>query len=1242
MSSPSKTPSIPSRSSSQLSLDSHLSSPRKRYDKPTSSSTRPSLSDGIRPPSAIYLGGEETSSPRRSSEYHTDEPHHPPLSSPHIRMTSGFAGLHVGIGSPKLDFGRRDWVGSNKSSTETSPEVKQEEHPNVDVEQKDEAETRKENDLVDRISGLPSPPGTESDIAPAGSASSKSTVNGYSRGKMPSSERSSPSTPKSPPSMPFLRTSSTGSAQLLIRRTSSRSGSSTNIPDSPQLRKTGLRPKHSPSLSTPRSTSSSSNLAASPSAVANRSTEQSPRRSSTGLSRNSSRSSNLSLGEKPNPSIRKSLAPLDTKKANYPGERLSSPERTARLPPANASIDYFNERCHSRSSSRDLREESVEEEPVESSGMSRSKSQGSELDDKIREAEERIAQAAIHRRRRSMDVEKNSTPSRQPIRRHDSYSRTTGSPMAATTSSGLKRTTTLLSALTDSPADSIRREDKPYDTPEKGNEERERSGGSSSSRKRKGLPSDFRHNSSLFTPSPQKLKGGIVDDAPGSTRSSRLRQFIDSPSDYHSSSPIPSRFSTSSRRSGEQETVPSPSRGNHNVDGLERSSSMAGIRGETSGHPKRNWSQSISGLPRASEELDPRAPLRERFRSETVLGGPSDRSTYQSRMGEGRRGMSTLVSERDLLSASSRSRLGALGPGDSVSAVGARSERGESKDPLEMIKRLEEQRAESKRRWEHMPRPATSMSGIREMYNNPPGSAPTDPLRHRRSIDHDSPLSPPFIRGGASRLGMRGAPSTEPRSMRSSTSLGGRSSANFDLGSSSTEHGRLLFEAFRVLDSRVGQDILGTQPELMRTFHSATRTSETINSSVRNALQLASQIAIDAELDDPVKVRHEYSNLAFLLRDAGRASEQNIRDMTRILLDLPKILRIQASTSGMTSSTSGGNGHSVDNGRLRRSESASLSSSRNGIMSEERARRWQPTSPVNQLDRSPLQGRYSMDSPRRSNGLLRSSTSMADSCAPLSSSKYSRDKGTNNNLSRPGSTVSSLMSKVKSMTPRKSFSSHSPKLDLSTIEQSPPPPLPPLNHNYKVMKQTSPAKSPERPRNTLRKKTSTLSTNTIKGSTSTSNFLPTSSGVKPTTAISQITAGDSSPPASLNGLGIGTSGMNKTHIQSNEERIDEPNSPMSRFSYRSQKSYRTRSHGNGHGHERTGSYETLDESDEPGGGEQHGSDDIGGSYETDAVSLLEQRLVQASKMRDERASEDKDELKRPSLSDRFRASLRKG
>ncbi|WWD17814.1 hypothetical protein CI109_102257 [Kwoniella shandongensis] len=1195
---------------------------------PTDHPLRPTLSSTSRPLSAIFLGDH--------SDPHNNAGRKGP---PHdLIMATGFASVKVGLGSPKLEFGRRDWVGGyhphSGSDDSEHPGVPENEHPDARSAGGDKEATRKgANGLVDRVSGLPSPPGTESDIV----------IPPAIREKPRPADQSATSQRPAPP---IHRTSSTNSSNLLSH-SSSPSGSTTSrtLDPSPRRRTPGLKPKHSPSMS--RSSSSSSVAFTSPLNGDKRPplSNGSSRRHSTDLMRISTHSRSSSHG-----SQRRGTPSLELGRS--PHSRVPSPEKTARqnLPPVSSGLD----KLESRRSSRRLSGGGSNHEDQERDPLPRRSSHGSELDERIREAEERILQASSGRVRRTVDVEEKATPVRGAIRRHDLYSRAKESP-SVVPSSAIRRSATLSSALgnanghTGSASDlPSKRGDGDHEMHEE-DEDRERSGGSGSSRRRKGLPADFRHGG-LFTPSPQKpYTNQTPNEDPSSSRSARLRQFIDSPTDYTSSSPIPNRFASTSRLSREIGQVSSPSRvGRQSIDGLERSSSMAATRhGETSAYARRTWTESISGLPRNSDDLDHRGLPRDRYPAESVMGAVENRDRTHARHSTDsaladrestRRGISALVGGRDLASASG-SRLASLAPGDSVSAVGARSDRVDSKDPLEMVRRLEEQRAQAKERWNHMPRPATSMSSIRDVYNHPPRSAPLDGIRPRRSMDHDNtPISPLTGRGASSRLGLRG-PATEPRPMRSSTSLGGRSTANLDFPSASSEHGRLLFEAFRALDSRLGQDVLLTQPELIRTFHSATRTSETINTSVRSAVELASQIAIYAEMsDDPSKMQEEYSRLAFLLRDAARASDQNVRDMTRIMLDLPKLFNKQASGSGsgMTASPSVGS-----SSRLRRSES-------NVGQHTEAARRWQPTSP--DATKSPLQGRWSMDSPRRRFDVLRPSTSVGESYSPLSSRDQRRGPGS--------STVSSLMSKVRAMTPRKQHTL-SPKPDLSTIEQSPPQPQYNNDNSASQISLPAPApvsapaprsnssmsrgSSPEKParRNVLKKKASTTSTHTIRGS---SNFLPSTSRPKATTAISQVTAGDLNHPNS-NGRGNGSPDRAMS-VRSTRTFEDEPPSPMSRFSFNAQSQRNQRLQEEDESED--------DEGEEGGGGEEEqyysaSGAGTGDSYETDAVSMLEQRLVSAAKAREESATHGKHEeeageggQKRPSLGDRFRASLRKG
>lgn len=783
-----------------------------------------------------------------------------------------------------------------------------------------------------------------------------------------------------------------------------------------------------------------------------------------------------------------------------------------------------------------------------------------------------------------------------------------------------------------------------------------------------------------FTPNAQKTASSQLSNDPAPSTRSRLRQMIDSPAHHHSPSPLSSRFSTTSRLAREYDPVRSPSRASHRIEGLERSSTVSAFRvRDPSGYAQRGWSQSLSGLPHSTDAgLDQRGLPREldRYLPESVLDSPGNRSRYHERTstvpnnatdqekgGKVRRGVSMLISERDLANANLdlNRRFNAIAPGDSVSVIGIKSERDtgkeKEKDPLDVIRRLEEQRAESKRRWEHMPRSSTSMSSMRDIYRNPyPRMIPAsvDIIRHRRSMEHDAPASPLYGRGGGSRLSMLGPrglpmPATEPRQKRSYTSLGGRSSATLSLASSS-EHGRLLFDAYRSLESKLSQDGLST--EVLGPLGSAAKASESVNTVLQTALNLVKQISLDAVMDeDSTKVREGHKALTSLLREAGRASDQNVRDMTRVMLELPKLLR-HSNGHGMPPSTSFG---SV---RPRRSESLAAllahESPRHGSASVERPRRWTPSaasvySEAGAYESSPLQNQFGTGTPRRSFDVLRASTSIGDSYSPLSA-RSSREGG------RPGSAMSSLMNKVRNMglTPKKGASS--PKSELATIDQSPDqPPAPqvpmqpyalsPLpqsssrsslarsqssHSSFSRSRSVSPEKassaksSPERlSANILKKKSSVASNHTVKASFPS---LPSTSRGKPTTAISQVTAGDLTPET--NAMLI--------HPRTTFGPEDEPNSPMSRFSFRSS-------------HQRMGS---RDE-----GGSENGDGEIDwmrerrdSGIESDAVSILEQNLVLAAKAREEgenrkmeRGAEGKreEEGKTKRMTDRLKASLRR-
>lgn len=103
-------------------------------------------------------------------------------------LPTGFASLHVGIGSPKLEFGR-EWPGTGRRQRESSlgpgavendrlmrEKAAQEQRRMEEIGNGREDEER--GGYVDKVSGLPSPPGTESDIAPPVEANHSPSKNG--------------------------------------------------------------------------------------------------------------------------------------------------------------------------------------------------------------------------------------------------------------------------------------------------------------------------------------------------------------------------------------------------------------------------------------------------------------------------------------------------------------------------------------------------------------------------------------------------------------------------------------------------------------------------------------------------------------------------------------------------------------------------------------------------------------------------------------------------------------------------------------------------------------------------------------------------------------------------------------------------------------------------------------------------------------------------------------------------------
>ncbi len=746
-----------------------------------------------------------------------------------------------------------------------------------------------------------------------------------------------------------------------------------------------------------------------------------------------------------------------------------------------------------------------------------------ELDEHIRKAEEGIQRTYSRRPRASSEMLDRSKPESDTIRR-TAVPRTSVSPVAMS-ASNVRRSATKSSVSARMPIGESRYH---HVSVVNGDEdERDRSGSSGGIGRRKLLPAEFKTNglvclcfaisaawlmSKQFTPSP-KPSGSAAYASPAqemtSSRSTQNHRY-DSSTHRQDPSPLPSRFFETSRRTPEFDNILSPSdRINmRDLDGLERSASVANGQGYS-----KRWTDSDVGLPRCREVLDDRGlPMSKRIqqgdrrRPKSVLDTNTDRNRYSTRGGStdaaaivrsSERNIRTMASDRDFGSRASR----LITPADPVSAVGAASELIESgkKDPLAVLRRIEAQRAELKHHWEvqrsasvlgdregAMPssrfdcmpehvRPATSMSRLREQ----PAALRTAPIE-RRSFTHDEADSPSLHRAG-SRMSHVMYPSTEPRPVRSSTSLGKPNLAPLDVNSASTEHCRLLIEAFQLLEAKFPGDMSG----IANGFESTTRTSESINTVLRTAIQLATQIAVDIEVT-PEKVRDELAKLTLILRDASRASDQNVRDLTRIMLDLTKALR-----DGNNSRTS------------------------NDI-----PRRWRPSSPS------------ANDSPvRRHQDLLRPATSMGDYYSP--SKRFLRDPippSMTTDRDRSPTNISSFVSTVRGLggsTPRKE--------DLPPIEASPPA-------VFSTKQAEIPApRNHESPRNVLRKKASATSTHTVRGSL----ILPSASKLRTTTAISAITAGDMSPTKARSLR----SQKSTLEWDANGHAQAESSSPMSRFSF---------------------------------------------------------------------------------------------
>lgn len=271
----------------------------------------------------------------------------------------------------------------------------------------------------------------------------------------------------------------------------------------------------------------------------------------------------------------------------------------------------------------------------------------------------------------------------------------------------------------------------------------------------------------------------------------------------------------------------------------------------------------------------------------------------------------------------------AVGPSDSISAVGSRTETPGRKDPMDVLRRLEETRDKSNKRWEEdrsasvlgdrspsvmgrygeremlarpssrmdesygrpssrmstatsasRMRPASSLASVRvERLSQTPRTMPM--VRRRTDSTEDAAAESPLL-GRTSRGSYNS--SIEPRvTRRSQTSLGGRSQSSNE--AASTDHGRNLVEAARMLEARKAD----ADPEITARLTTAANSGERANAGIRAAVVIATGLALDMELDDKdalATVRERLPRLAVTLREAGRQSDQAVRDLTEAILGI--------------------------------------------------------------------------------------------------------------------------------------------------------------------------------------------------------------------------------------------------------------------------------------------------------------------------------------------------------------------
>ena len=393
----------------------------------------------------------------------------------------------MGLGSPKLVFGR-DW-GSLRPEENSEPEQASEDDQEVIDTLKPlsfgETSTTRErlglNPLVDRVSGLPSPPGTESDIAQP-SAKSKAVSENRVRGLAndaklsltvtrlqlsPVRQTDIPSAAhgRSPPN--FCVDSSTRSSRHVSNRSpSAYSSYARQNVESPQLRAQLLR--HRDSSSEVSSSSLPSAEMGDQRSDGELDTNVDPRRSYAGSVRQ-----NSDTGSNGSPNSRSQEEEASPREVVETGQE-SSHRHSHTSPSVRRSPSRWSAKIRNGNP-----DETVVEPPLD------------ELDERIRVAEEQVQRTYSRQSRAYVDLGAKTTPARDTVRRQQLNGRPAMSTLKANGST-MRRSATVSSM-----SGRTRNGDEAYDHQRSemngDNDDMDGSGESGGIGRKWPLPTDYRH-----------------------------------------------------------------------------------------------------------------------------------------------------------------------------------------------------------------------------------------------------------------------------------------------------------------------------------------------------------------------------------------------------------------------------------------------------------------------------------------------------------------------------------------------------------------------------------------------------------------------------------------------------------------------------------------------------------------------------------------------------------------------------